>query len=73
MTNKAFIPYLTAGDPSLDVTEELIVALDAMGADVIEVGVPFSDPVADGLVNQQAAESALKNHVIPISKTFNAS
>ena len=63
MTKKAFIPYLTAGDPSLSLTEELIMALDAMGADVIEVGVPFSDPVADGLVNQQAAERALKNHV----------
>jgi tryptophan synthase alpha chain len=63
MTPKAFIPYLTVGDPSLLMTEQLVVALDALGADVIEVGVPFSDPVADGVINQKSAERALKNHV----------
>jgi tryptophan synthase alpha chain len=56
---KAFIPYLTAGDPSLAQTEKLVLALSEAGADVIELGVPFSDPVADGPVNQRAAERAL--------------
>ena len=55
----AFIPYITAGDPTLDATEELVVALERAGADVIELGVPFSDPVADGVVNQEAAQRAL--------------
>ena len=44
---KAFIPYLTAGDPSPDVIRELVFALEKAGADVIEMGVPFSDPIAD--------------------------
>lgn len=56
---KAFIPYITAGDPSLDVTRDLIFALDKAGADVIELGVPFSDPIADGPVIQRATERAL--------------
>jgi tryptophan synthase alpha chain len=56
---KAFIPYLTAGDPDLKTTAELILALDRAGADVIEVGVPFSDPIADGPVIQRATERAL--------------
>ena len=60
---KAFIPYVTAGDPSLDITEQLIYALDAAGADVIELGVPFSDPIADGPVIQRATERALQNNV----------
>ncbi|MGE5233492.1 MAG: tryptophan synthase subunit alpha [Acidobacteriota bacterium] len=55
----AFIPYVTAGDPSLDATVELVGALAAGGADVIELGVPFSDPIADGPVNQRAAMRAL--------------
>src|SRR5262245_30005320 len=57
---KAFIPYLTAGDPDLATTESLILALDKAGADVIELGVPFSDPMADGPVIQRASERALK-------------
>ena len=57
---KAFIPYLTAGDPDLPTTEKLILALDRAGADVIELGVPFSDPMADGPVIQRASERALK-------------
>jgi len=57
----AFIPYITAGDPTLDATEELVIALECAGADVIELGVPFSDPVADGVVNQEAAQRALAN------------
>jgi len=48
----AFIPYLSAGDPDLDTTLEILHALDRAGADLIEIGVPFSDPLADGLVNQ---------------------
>jgi len=55
----AFIPFLVAGDPSLEVTERLLPALVAGGADVIELGVPFSDPIADGPVNQRAAARAL--------------
>lgn len=55
----AFIPYITAGDPSLEQTVELIRALERAGADVIELGVPFSDPMADGPTNQRAAERAL--------------
>ena len=60
---KAFIPYLTAGDPCLEVTLELALALEKAGADVIELGVPFSDPIADGPVIQRATERALKNGV----------
>ncbi len=55
----AFIPYITAGDPTLDRTEELVLALEDAGADIVELGVPFSDPVADGIVNQEAAQRAL--------------
>lgn len=58
---KALIVYLTAGDPSLAVTEELIPALEKAGADILEIGVPFSDPTADGPVIQAAAQRALKN------------
>jgi tryptophan synthase alpha chain len=55
----AFIPYLTAGDPDLAATERLAVALAEAGADILELGVPFSDPIADGPVNQAAAVRAL--------------
>src|SRR5262245_64649498 len=58
---KGFIPYITAGDPSLEITFELILALEKSGADVIELGVPFSDPIADGPVIQRATERALRN------------
>ena len=54
-----FIPFITAGDPDLSVTEELLRELAKAGADIIEVGVPFSDPVADGPVIQRASERAL--------------
>ena len=60
---KALIAYITAGDPSLEVTERLIPALAAAGVDVLEIGVPFSDPTADGPVIQAAAQRALKNGV----------
>ncbi|TFG37396.1 MAG: tryptophan synthase subunit alpha [Candidatus Aminicenantes bacterium] len=55
----AFVPYVTAGDPSLGRTVELAGALERAGADVLELGVPFSDPMADGPTNQRAAERAL--------------
>lgn len=55
----AFVPFLMAGDPDLATTADLVVALAEAGADVVELGVPFSDPMADGPVNQAAAERAL--------------
>jgi tryptophan synthase alpha chain len=60
---KAFIPFITAGDPSLEITLQLVLALEKAGADVIELGVPFSDPIADGPVIQRATERALLNGV----------
>ena len=57
----AFIPYLCGGDPDLDTTRLLLRALVAGGADLIEIGVPFSDPIADGPVNQRAAYRALES------------
>ncbi len=59
----AFIPYITAGDPTLAQTEKIVYALEEAGADIIEFGVPFSDPIGDGPVNQEAALRALKHHV----------
>lgn len=58
-SQKAFIAFVTAGDPSLAVTEELIPAMAASGADLIEIGIPFSDPVAEGPVIQKADLRAL--------------
>src|SRR5213594_1014762 len=58
---KALIAYVMAGDPSLPETEALVLELEQAGADVIERGVPFSDPIADGPVIQQAAERALRS------------
>ena len=57
--SKAFIAFVTAGDPSIETTEELILAMAASGADLIEIGVPFSDPVAEGEVIQRASQRAL--------------
>ena len=56
---KAFIPFITAGDPDLGVTEELVPAMAEAGADLIELGIPFSDPVAEGIVIQEADMRAL--------------
>jgi tryptophan synthase alpha chain len=56
---KALIPYVTTGDPFADATVDIMVAMAAAGADVIELGVPFSDPMADGPVIQKAGERAL--------------
>jgi len=58
-----FIPFITAGDPDLATTERLLLELAKAGADAIELGVPFSDPVADGEVIQRASERALRNGV----------
>ncbi len=60
---KALIPYITAGDPQPSVTVPLMHALVAAGADLLELGVPFSDPMADGPVIQAACERALKHRV----------
>jgi tryptophan synthase alpha chain len=56
----AFIVYITGGDPSLDKTIEIAAALERAGADVLEIGVPFSDPLADGVANQLGAQRALQ-------------
>ena len=56
---KAFIPFITSGDPSLETTEQLVYAMDDAGADIIELGVPFSDPTAEGPVIQAANLRAL--------------
>ncbi|NMB92958.1 MAG: tryptophan synthase subunit alpha [Flexilinea flocculi] len=58
---KAFIPFVTGGDPDIATTEKLIPAMAEAGADLIEIGIPFSDPVAEGIVIQEADERALKN------------
>ena len=60
---KAFIPFLTCGDPSLEVTEQLIYAMEEAGADLIELGIPFSDPSAEGPVIQAANVRALSGGV----------
>ncbi len=60
---KAFIPYLMAGDPTLARTRQLVLEMEKAGADLIELGVPFSDPVADGPVIARAGERALKQAV----------
>jgi len=57
---KAFIPYIMAGDPTLEKTRETVLLLEKCGADVVELGVPFTDPVADGPTIQRAAERALE-------------
>ncbi len=58
---KALIPYVTAGDPYVETTVDVLLAMAKAGADVIELGVPFSDPMADGPVIQKASERALAN------------
>ncbi len=60
---KALIPFVTAGDPDLATTQSLMHGLVAAGADIIELGVPFSDPMADGPIIQRASERALANGV----------
>ncbi len=60
---KAFIPFLTGGDPDIETTEKLIRAMADAGADLIEIGVPFSDPIAEGTVIQEASQRALQGGV----------
>jgi tryptophan synthase alpha chain len=67
---KAFIAYIMAGDPSLAVTKKLILELENNGADIIELGVPFSDPLADGPTIQKASERGLKSKTT-LTKVFN--
>jgi tryptophan synthase alpha chain len=62
---KGLIVYVGAGDPDLDTTRRLALAFDAAGVDVLELGVPFSDPLADGLVNQLAAQRGLQSGTTP--------
>ncbi len=62
---KGFIVYLGAGDPHLEATRQLALAFDELGVDVLELGVPFSDPLADGLVNQLAAQRGLESGTTP--------
>lgn len=62
---KGFIVYIGAGDPSLQATLQLGLAFDRVGVDVLELGVPFSDPLADGLVNQLAAQRGLGSGTTP--------
>jgi len=62
---KGFIVYIGAGDPTLAATRELALAFDNAGVDVLELGVPFSDPLADGLVNQLAAQRGLESGTTP--------
>jgi tryptophan synthase alpha chain len=62
---KGFIVYIGAGDPTLAATRELALAFDQAGVDVLELGVPFSDPLADGLVNQLAAQRGLESGTTP--------
>src|SRR5271156_1431631 len=62
---KAFVAYITAGDPSPERTPDLVWALERAGADIVELGVPFSDPLADGVVNQLSAQRALEAGTTP--------
>src|SRR5215471_12586270 len=62
---KGLIVYIGAGDPNLETTRQLALAFDQAGVDVLELGVPFSDPLADGLVNQLAAQRGLESGTTP--------
>jgi tryptophan synthase alpha chain len=62
---KAFVVYIGAGDPHLEATRQLALEFDQAGVDILELGVPFSDPLADGLVNQLAAQRGLESGTTP--------
>ena len=62
---KSFVVYVGAGDPNLEATRQLALAFDTAGVDILELGVPFSDPLADGLVNQLAAQRGLESGTTP--------
>ena len=61
--NKALVAYLVAGDPDIETTLELMTVLVESGVDIIEIGVPFTDPIAEGPIIQKAHDRALKNNV----------
>ncbi len=63
---KGFVAYITAGDPTLEDTMDIVLRLEDAGVDVVELGVPFSDPLADGRVNQESATRALDAGVTPV-------
>ncbi len=67
---KGFIPFITAGDPDLETTYELILKLAELDSTVVEIGVPFTDPMADGPIIQLSAQRALENEEITIAKIF---
>src|SRR5512137_3201742 len=58
---KAFIPFITVGDPDLDTTVKIVQELERANSDIVELGIPFSDPLADGPVIQRASERALRH------------
>ncbi|MBM3833866.1 MAG: tryptophan synthase subunit alpha [Verrucomicrobia bacterium] len=64
--SKGFVVYIGAGDPDLEATRQLALAFDRIGVDVFELGIPFSDPLADGLVNQLAAQRGLESGTTPV-------
>lgn len=70
ITKVALIPYITAGDPDLSTTEKALKVLDSCGADIIELGVPYSDPLADGPVIQVPYESVYMNPITNHLGTF---
>ena len=55
---KAFIPFVTGGDPDLETTKNLLIAMEKAGADLIEIGIPFSDPIAEGPVREHSLQDA---------------
>ena len=61
--DKALVAYLVAGDPDIDTTVELMKLFVASGVDIIEIGVPFTDPIAEGPIIQKAHDRALKNNI----------
>ena len=63
---KGFVVYIGAGDPNLETTRQLALSFDKIGVDILELGVPFSDPLADGLVNQLAAQRGLESGTTPL-------
>src|SRR6266849_4795420 len=67
--DRALVAFFTAGDPTMEKTARLVIEAERRGADVIELGVPFSDPVADGPVNQRAGQRALAVGVAAFAET----
>jgi len=68
---KAFIAFIMAGDPTLSTTKKIVFELERRGVDIIELGVPFSDPLADGPTIQRSSERALKNSKTNLNSVFN--